>query len=280
MNVSEIIKECSLNTYEKSEYEKYIANEFANKKICSENDTSFLEYWDKIYSYCAVFGAAAALNKYITPKRPVEFKDKDGVRIENYNSFVGNIPIVYIKNTDDFEDFVINSGYKGIRPDNLSQTGASFVFGKSTRFIILSAKPYSNVPACEVGLDDEAWKEKSMILRREHECTHYFTKQVFGVSRSNLHDELLADFFGIYEAFGEYKAEYFQKFMGIIKGYGGRLGFYTKNLSVNVFKAVEKTAVYSSEYLERYSRTDEFLNMKRNERVFKLCLTSLADMCE
>lgn len=280
MNVNEIIKECSLNSYEKVEYEKYIANEFSNKKICSENDTSFLEYWDKIYSYSAVFGAADALNKYITPKRPIKFSDKNGVRIENYNSFAGLIPIVYIKNTDDFENFVTNAIYKGVRPENLSQTGASFVFGKTTRFIILSAKPYSNVPASEVGLNDEEWREKSMVLRREHECTHYFTKQTFGVSRSNLHDELLADFCGIYEAFGEYKAEYFQKFMGIIKGYGGRLGFYTKDLSAKVFKAVEKTAVYSSEYLESYSKTDEFLSMKRNDRVLKLCLTSLEEMCE
>ena len=81
-----------------------------------------------------------------------------------YDSFAGKIPIIYVRNTSDFEQLVTNIAYKGVRPDGLETTGASFLHGKTTRFIILSSKPYSNVPASELGLDDAEWAEKSMLL--------------------------------------------------------------------------------------------------------------------
>ena len=50
--------------------------------------------------------------------------------------------------------------------------------------------------------DDAEWKKKSLTLRKHHECTHYFTKQVYGISENILHDEVMADFIGMYETFG------------------------------------------------------------------------------
>lgn len=35
-----------------------------------------------------------------------------------------------------------------------------------------------------------------MLIRRAHECTHFFTKQTYGIAYKNLHDELMADFMG------------------------------------------------------------------------------------
>lgn len=83
------------------------------------------------------------------------------------------------------------------------------------RFILLSAGPYSCVAAADVGLSTEEWLHTSMTLRLEHECTHYFTRRVFGSMRNSLHDELLADYFGIVAATGRFCAEWFLRFCGL-----------------------------------------------------------------
>lgn len=280
MTINEIIAKYALSSDEEKEYREYISNGFAD---CTENiayDTAFLEKWRNIASVAADRGAAEAINGYVCPKRPVDFRSPERIRLEIYNSFAGEIPIIYLSDKNDFEALVTNAIYKGIRPDGLSETGASFAFGKSTRFIILSAKPYSNVPASEMGLSEEEWSERSMIIRREHECTHYFTKQKYGLSQNRLHDEIMADFFGLYEAFGYYKAEHFLRFMGITGTSGGRLKFYTVGLSDKVGKAVSETAVSASEYLEAFAVSDEFKKMSRDERVKYLCEIGLEGMCK
>ena len=169
--------------------------------------------------------------------------------------------------------------FEGIRLENISTTGASFISGKTTRFIILSAKPYSNVPASELGLTDEAeWTERSMQLRRGHECTHYFTKQTYGITNNILHDEIIADFMGIYETFGFYRAEWFLRFMGLIKGSGGRFIFYTKDLPENVRNAVSELAELCANSLEKWSLSDEFASMTAAERIKYMCMAGFEGM--
>ncbi len=280
LTISDIAAEYGLNEEERKEFYDNVHNYFADCEEIREHDLTFLERWREIYAYAEKNSAAEAINKYVSPKRTVNFKQPDKVKMEIYDSFAGEIPIIYLENADDFEQLVTNTVYKGIRPDDLSKTGASFAFGRSTRFIMLSAKPYSNVPASEMGLDEQVWADRSMIIRREHECTHYFTKQVFGISRNSIHDEIMADFFGIYEAFGYYKAEYFLRFMGISGTSGGRLDFYTNDLSQNVKKAVSKTAETAASYLEKWSASEEFSRMTREQRIRLLCKTGLEGMCE
>ena len=166
----------------------------------------------------ALYTEAEILNEYIVSKRPVNFREPDNITLEIFHSAAGDVPVITLGNASDFEDFIVNLVYKGSRPDNISQMGASFVFGKSQRFLVLSKKFYSNTQPEYVSLSPEEWREKSMILRREHECTHYYTKRFYGSASNNLHDELIADFMGIYEALGYYKAKLFQHFMGIEEG--------------------------------------------------------------
>lgn len=101
------------------------------------------------------------------------------------------------------------------------------------RFIILSRGPYSAVAAGDMGLDEEEWLDRSLVIRREHELTHYFTYRVFGVMRNNLLDELIADFVGLQRAFGRYSAEMALRFLGLesFPRYreGGRLENYRGN---------------------------------------------------
>jgi hypothetical protein len=83
------------------------------------------------------------------------------------------------------------------------------------RFILLSREPYSAVPAAAIGFDDEAWRTQSVSIRRDHECTHYFTLRAFGEMRNNLLDEFIADFAGLTGAFGRYDAPLFLRFLGL-----------------------------------------------------------------
>ena len=83
------------------------------------------------------------------------------------------------------------------------------------RFMILSDGPYSAIAARELDLDEETWRERSLVIRREHECTHYFTRRAFGSMRNHPHDELLADYAGLVAAFGRFRADYFLRFIGL-----------------------------------------------------------------
>ena len=203
MTLDNLAGKYGLADEERQIFDEYTTNRFAGAQEIGEPDTSFLGFWERTIEYARLFGADKAINQKVCSVRPVEFRSPDTLRIEMYDSVAGRIPIIYVRDTADFEQLVTNIAHKGVRPDNISATGASFISGKTTRFIILSAKPYSNVPASELGLSDEAeWAENSLLLRRGHECTHYFTKQTYGITNNILHDEIMADFIGIYETFG------------------------------------------------------------------------------
>ena len=272
MKLKEIAEKFNLTSEEQSFFTEYTRNRFTGIEEITAPDSGFLAMWEKIVSYAKIVGADKAINQKICPKHPVSWSSPDTLDIRIYDSFAGKIPIISVSDTADFEQLVTNIAYKGVRPDGIEKTGASFISGKTTRFIILSAKPYSNVPASELGPSDEKdWCEKSLLLRQAHECTHYLTKQTYGISNNILHDEIMADFIGMYEAFGFYKAEWFLRFMGIIEGSGSRLIFYTKDLPENVRKAVSELAVLSADGLERWSKTESFKAMSTGERIKQMC---------
>jgi hypothetical protein len=83
------------------------------------------------------------------------------------------------------------------------------------RFILLSDGPYSAVPAGDLGLETEEWREISLVIRRDHECAHYFTRRLFGSMRNNALDELIADYAGITGAIGRFRADWFLRFVGL-----------------------------------------------------------------
>jgi len=133
------------------------------------------------------------------------------------------------------------------------------------RFILLSDGPYSAVPAADLGLDGQAWKELSLILRRDHECAHYLTRRIFGSMRNNLHDELIADYAGITAAAGRYRADWFLRFLGL-EGFpayraGGRLDLYRGDppLSEGAFRQLHALIKEAAETVERFDagRSDD-----------------------
>jgi hypothetical protein len=98
------------------------------------------------------------------------------------------------------------------------------------RLIIISQGAYSHVSAAAVGLGEEEWQRLSVTIRLHHECTHYFTRRVFGSMQNALHDELLADYAGMVQAVGSFRPEWFLRFMGLEEfpryRVGGRLENY------------------------------------------------------
>jgi hypothetical protein len=98
------------------------------------------------------------------------------------------------------------------------------------RLILLSRGPYSAIAAGDIGIDEAEWLDRSLVIRREHEFTHYFTYRVFGVLRSHVFDELIADFAGLLRAFGHYRGDLALRCLGLesFPQYrpGGRLAVY------------------------------------------------------
>ena len=126
------------------------------------------------------------------------------------------------------------------------------------RFIVLSAGPYSGVPAIDMGMSESAWKSLSFRIRLEHECVHYFTRRVLGSMSNSLQDELMADYVGITLALGSFRAEWFLRFMGVEHDGTlrptGRLNAYrgTPLLSDGAFRALRRlvrSAAYGLEAL-------------------------------
>jgi hypothetical protein len=124
------------------------------------------------------------------------------------------------------------------------------------RFILLSDGPYSAVPAADLGLDETTWREMSLVIRRDHECAHYFTRRVFGSMRNHLLDELIADSAGLIAATGRFRADWFLRFLGLedFPRYrpGGRLEIYRGDLSEGAFAVLQDLARRAAENLERF----------------------------
>lgn len=129
------------------------------------------------------------------------------------------------------------------------------------RFILLSDGPYSAIPADQLGLADAEWRKLSVIIRRDHECAHYFTRRVFGSMRNNLIDEMIADYAGIVGAIGHYRADWFLRFVGLeaFPAYreGGRLQNYRSKppLPDSAFDILKVIVKHAAENLEQFDRS-------------------------
>lgn len=281
----ELLKSLGADESTYDEILEYCENRFnvADYKSAPIEDEQFIDAWRGIISDIHGDNINEVMNDRIPHgEEDIKLRVPSGVSIEIYNSIAGNIPVIYAKDEQDFYELVRKLIHKGRTVPNIEKTGASFAFGKVNRFIILSNKPYSNIPAQRLGLEDEQWRKYSVIIRREHECTHYFTKRFLGSSQNNLHDELVADFTGIMCAIGEFKAEWFLVGMGIDKYPAeqevGRFPVYTTSLSAGAADTMKKVIIKVANNVEKWSKQDIVKQMSRNERALFLCSNSLLDL--
>jgi hypothetical protein len=127
------------------------------------------------------------------------------------------------------------------------------------RFLVLSGGYYSGVLPQDLELTEEHWRSQSVIIRREHECTHYFTRRVFGSMRNHLLDELIADYCGIVAAEGYFRSDWFLRFVGL-EDYpryrpGARLENYLgePELTPGALRVLHSVLRAAAESLERFS---------------------------
>lgn len=129
------------------------------------------------------------------------------------------------------------------------------------RLLILSQGYYSNILPESLHLSAQAWLDQALSIRLEHECAHYFTLRLLGQMSNNLWDELLADYWGILQATGTYRADWFLRFMGLedYPNYrpGGRLENYIQDqqLSKPSVKILHQLLKQASENLEQFATT-------------------------
>ena len=256
-----------------SELQEYIANKFIKRERV-DDDENFIIIWQ---NWLKNFTPSEIINNFMCP---VNFVEPENVIIDIYNSFAGRIPIIIFENAQDFENFITNLFKMGHGAENLSQIGASFISGKTQRFLALSKKFYSNINPSYLKLTPEEWREKSLIIRREHEITHYYTKKFYGNANNNLHDELIADFTGIYAAFNQYSAKLFCHFMGIDGTHEGRFSLYTGDLNNRAKNELAKIAVTCANNLENWTKTGDFAKLSTQERINFLCEIGIKGMCK
>lgn len=141
------------------------------------------------------------------------------------------------------------------------------------RFIILSSNYYSGVLPADVGLSEQEWRNLSIVIRREHECVHYFTRRVFSSMRNNLIDEVIADYRGIVAAQGYFRSDWMLRFFGLeeFPNYrtGGRLENYRGSpplssgafrvLQVLVKQAAENLAAFDNQIAATHAQPGDFL---------------------
>lgn len=158
------------------------------------------------------------------------------------------------------------------------------------RFILLSQGNYSGIAAEEMGLSESEWRDRSLTIRLEHECCHYFTKRVFGSMRNNMLDELIADYQGIVAAnAGRYRADWFLRFVGLesFPHYreGGRLQSYrgTPPLSDGAFKVLQVLIKQAATNLEQFSVNHQVelrITEKRVQLIEMLAASTLEELAE
>lgn len=121
--------------------------------------------------------------------------------------------------------------------------------------ILLSAGEYSAVPASELGLTAEDWREKSVSIRKYHELTHFVCRSLFPEDIDEIRDEILADLIGLTAAFGRYDPALARRFLGIREGSaqeGGRLRHYVDENDLDA--ARERAEQLIDEYGNRAKR--------------------------
>ena len=114
-----------MKTSELNELEEYITNRFKPQPENASYDDSFLSKWREYIGMKSLLSEADILNEYVVYRHPVTFREPENITIEIYNSAAGDVPVITLGNSSDFEDFIVNLIYKGSRPGNISQMGAS-----------------------------------------------------------------------------------------------------------------------------------------------------------
>lgn len=187
-------------------------------------------------------------------KPQFSFDSKD--KLESIKTEAGVVEVITMYQRHDFVHMVQCLGCRcepEIIPDS---TGAMAIFGLNNwdkvranlenykdSIIILSSGYYSNVSeedvnrVCGMNLNKDEWIEKSIIIRKYHELTHFVMRKKYPDDIKAIRDELIADIVGIYCAFGYLDTKMLKLFLGLENDEyrdGGRLQNYEGGQKENI----------------------------------------------
>ncbi|MBE6101164.1 MAG: hypothetical protein E7200_03540 [Selenomonas ruminantium] len=186
------------------------------------------------------------------PVADFSWEQEDSLRISFVRTLGGRLPVIATESHEDFRGMEALLNGRAEKA-NLPLTVNAFTIKAKAENIfkhcvlLLNRAPYSNIPARELGLEQEEWLERSHRLRTAHECGHYETLRLFGGMKNNALDEILADALGQIAAFGDFDADRQRLFFGLKKGGDtctGRLTFYCQKVAAEerpkIYKAVNE----------------------------------------
>lgn len=237
------------------------------------------------------------------------------LKVYLYETLAGTIPVIETSNRYDFETLVQVFAHRNepvVIPASMGacmvkgynnwdrvaqyklQCGASFDFNQMKAhkelyqdvFLIVTDTEYSGVPAQMLGLVDDEWRKLSLVIRLQHEATHYFTHRFLGSAQNHLLDEFIADYMGIVAATGKYRADWFLCFMGL-ENYPafrseGRLTNYLKNqeISETAFNSLKTYIKNAAKNVEQFGEKhkDIYSAQGRYEMLLKLTKTNLIQL--
>jgi len=148
------------------------------------------------------------------------YSDKDELKLEKTPA--GEVESIYFYERADFENAIIALAYKLEKKPVPPSMGAMFLSGladqlemKKKKVIILSKGGYSGLQNTDVGIDNEEWIDKSLIIRKYHELAHFNQRVLFPENTDALRNEIVADMVGLIAAFGYYDSKLARIFLGI-----------------------------------------------------------------
>ncbi|WP_255442431.1 hypothetical protein [Synechococcus sp. PROS-7-1] len=157
-------------------------------------------------------------------------KDPDGLTLEIAEHPTGAVPVLTLKDHDDFVLIVRCLAYRCEDKPVLTTVHAQAISGlihwglirdlsAKTRcqILLLHRAPYASIPAerSPGRPDQERWLNQSQQWRREHELAHIACTRLVGEMRINLYDELIADALGMLASLGTFDAELFRLALGL-----------------------------------------------------------------
>lgn len=245
-------------------------------------------------------------------------QEPEHLQLEIHEGLAGKIPILIVPNAEDFKQVVRALAHKNepvALPDSM---GALFIKGLNNwdriyqlkrefltknspldwpatfknniipqkelyqdQLIVLSKKPYSNVPSESMELSEREWLDISLNIRLYHECAHQFTLIHYKHIAKNLHDELIADYVGITGVLKEFNARWFLRFMGLENDpkyrEGGRFENYIDKENKTIFKIVRTILKEAAVNLEIFDKQLGKINNTEEQikRLKCICETDL-----
>lgn len=196
--------------------------------------------------------------------RPITFSLNPLDKLEKLSTPFGEIEVLTLRDRNDFVHACQCLGNKCEPVEIPDSTGAMIIFGLNNwekvraglddykdGIVLLSSGNYSNVSYIEVNkytnneldLNEEQWTNKSIIIRKYHELTHFVMRKKYPDDIDFVRDELIADCVGLVCAFGYFDTRLIKLFLGIendIYRKGGRLENYEGGSVDNIPKVIDK----------------------------------------